>query len=658
MSTRKPSPQSRSVRPAAEALEDRQMLSAVISSVVTGTDPQGDHWTLKLIGPGTLNVSQPDGTPFTAATANTPAEIGTITVSGTDAIESRLVGTVAPAAGSDGRVFFQFLRETGGGEQPQIDPSSPIGAKNPVQPKNGILAINMPNFWLGNTPGTVPTPPAASLFSSAPPALAGAIDVPDGVSTLDFGGVEVRPVPPRPPGGHGAPQHHDSQDDQFQVNLGTPVILGTSIIINRSISDSEPGVTRLGHHARPASPTQDAVYFAVAGRVNLFQANEILGNTTNAPTQFTATAGATTGTTAGGTYLISGTGSPPFFIGTGGTTGALTGQIGNVRIGGNATNFTTMVYDNSAGNGINSFARIANFSIGGETQNILVLAPNGLRNVYFGEGMDETQINAYVIQSLSANRGAIGSNVDVSRGINSVNIGGDVVETNIQSGYDLTQALVLARLERRRRRGTAIPTVVNRLTNHQRQLPVAPGDRRRPHQRPDRRQRHELGHQRIGRAEPELRRLHLAGHVHAAEQQDLPLRLAGQHHLPARGHQRQGRRHDRQLQQPAGRCQPTEPGVLRQDTQTQGGPDHPAERSRGAVPRDHLRQGPARRAARHDQSPGDPPEGGDGRQDLGRQNEISPDFTVRTDHGPRAEPESASRASVIRPPYRRLAGRL
>ena len=52
MATRKPSPRNRALRPAADPLESRQLLSKVVS----GTDIDGDTWTLKLNGPGSLTV--------------------------------------------------------------------------------------------------------------------------------------------------------------------------------------------------------------------------------------------------------------------------------------------------------------------------------------------------------------------------------------------------------------------------------------------------------------------------------------------------------------------------------------------------------------------------------------------------------------------------
>ena len=100
--------------------------------------------------------------------------------------------------------------------------------------------------------------------------------------------------------------------------------------------------------------------------------------------------------------------------------------IGTVRVGGNATNFTTLVYDTTGTDG----ARINNFSVGGETNNVLVVAPNGMQNAAFGAGMDTTDILTNVINTLQANRGAINSNVFVDRTISQVRLGGDVVNSN------------------------------------------------------------------------------------------------------------------------------------------------------------------------------------------------------------------------------------
>ena len=86
MSMRKPAPSRRSLRPLAESLETRQLLSSlstVPTATVSGTDTKGDRWTLTLYGPGTLNVVDKNGTAFTPANQFTPDDINTITVSGT-----------------------------------------------------------------------------------------------------------------------------------------------------------------------------------------------------------------------------------------------------------------------------------------------------------------------------------------------------------------------------------------------------------------------------------------------------------------------------------------------------------------------------------------------------------------------------------------------
>src|SRR5208282_3701355 len=124
MSMRNAAPSRRSHRPVAESLETRQLLSSLSthpSASVTGTDTQGDVWTLTLYGPGTLNVVDQSGMAFPATNGSDNGnsnvipvgkedDINTITVSGTVTSESRLVGKVTfVPKGSDGKVFFQQL---------------------------------------------------------------------------------------------------------------------------------------------------------------------------------------------------------------------------------------------------------------------------------------------------------------------------------------------------------------------------------------------------------------------------------------------------------------------------------------------------------------------------------------------------------------------
>jgi hypothetical protein len=395
----------------AECLETRQLLSQALdrpSSIVRGTDPQGDQWVLKLYGPGTLHVVDTNGNPFTKARTNTPELIDTITVAGAITSETRLVGVVHPAAGSTGRVYFQNLLVTPTGELGKIDQGQ---VSNFRLVQNGIEAIDMPNFWLGHTETTKPS--TASLIHGTAMS-AGAIDIPQGVLTLRFGGVNVDFTP-----AGGTPLNTTAQSNEFQINLGLPLIGGTSVIVNTVNSDAEANSTA------GSPPFQDFATFLVTGRLNLFQANEIDGNTTSGlvPTQLVNST-SSSGASAGGTFLIS-------------QGGPATGQIGDVRIGGNVTNFTTFVTEdplNAAAAEGQLDAKISNFYIGGETNNVLLIAPSGARNISFGLGMDNVTINSLIISSLRVNRDATNSNVTVSRSIGNLLIGGDVTDTNVNVG--------------------------------------------------------------------------------------------------------------------------------------------------------------------------------------------------------------------------------
>src|SRR5271166_1022544 len=236
MSMRNPAPSRRSLRPLAESLETRQLLSSlstVPTATVSGTDTKGDRWTLTLYGPGTLNVVDKNGTAFTSANQFTPDDINTITVSGTITAESRLVGKVTfVPANSDGRVFFQQLTINNTGEYGQLNPA--LVHPRASTPQNGIAAVDMPDFWLGETSGTAPT--AKSNFhesGTAPYFLAGGINAPEGINVLRFGGVDTTFTP-----NGGTPLDQTPQNNEFVINLGPPVTGGTSIILNKVISDA------------------------------------------------------------------------------------------------------------------------------------------------------------------------------------------------------------------------------------------------------------------------------------------------------------------------------------------------------------------------------------------------------------------------------------
>ncbi len=374
-------PRPRALRPLPEALEGRQLLSKTI----TGTDPSGDRWVLKLIGPGDLRVTTQASSNGSAVPPNSPALINEITVAGASPHATRLVGRVTKTPTSAGRVFFQRLTEIGG---PNISGTS----------GNGLLAVDMPNFWLGFTD------PNAPLTRATEPA----INIPDGVISLRFGGVDTTAFF----GSNAANSPAtNNQSDQYAVNLGIPVDTGTSIIIDRSISNAQAAATTTG---TTATPTQDSVLFNVSGRINLFQANAVDGNAAFPATGFQG---------GGGTLVVS---SPSNAAG-------IVGAIGTVRVLGNATNFSTA-----------TSTRVGNFHVGGETNTVSLLSPSTVRNVSFGKGMDTVEVRAHDIRNLSANRGALNSTVITDREIFHARFGGDVVNTNLYAGYQQNLAQVFA----------------------------------------------------------------------------------------------------------------------------------------------------------------------------------------------------------------------
>ncbi len=414
MSMRKPTPSRRSLRPSAEGLEARRVLSSystVPTAAVSGTDADGDKWTLTLYGPGTLNVVDQNGDAFTKANVDTPDLIDTITVAGTVTHSSRLVGTVQKAADGDGKVFFQSLNVQNNGAYPNIDPTKTD--RHATVAQNGISLVSMPDFWLGRTSTTVSST-SSQVHSGFN--LAGGITAPEGINTLRFGGVDVDYTP-----AGGTALIDSKQNNEFIINLGLPVTTGTSIIVDSVRTDAAASTSSTG------APTvnQQSVTFLVTGRLNLFQANSIDGNAAAglAPTQFTP--GAAT-PQAGGTYVLS-------------QGGAVTGAIGWLRVGNDATNLTVAASQGSvfAAPTFDSppNAVITNTLIGGETNNVMIIAPGGSRDVSFGRGMDNVILNTQFVSHLHANRGMVNSTVTASRTIDNMIMGGDVVNSFVQSGY-------------------------------------------------------------------------------------------------------------------------------------------------------------------------------------------------------------------------------
>jgi hypothetical protein len=359
-----------------DELEGRMLLSATVS----GTDTAGDKWTLTLTGKGSIQVLKQNDSTGNPGALNSATEIKSIVLSGTDPFSSKLTDTVVPAAGSSGRIFFQNLTEI-----PNHSLKSTSGL--------GPYEIDIPDFYLGITDPTIPT------SVSQPRAQ---ISIPDGVNILKFGGVDTTAFfgtdQTQSPSG-------DNTNDEFLIRLGVPYENGTSIYVNTVKSSAEAAAASTS--GSTTSPTQKSVVFLVSGRINIFQANSITGDTTSK-------AAAASGYT-GGTIVSAITD----------TATSSNGPIGFVRVGGNATDFSVASSD-----------KLGNFYIGGETANVAILAPTGARDLYFGKGMDTVTLYANSIENLFANRDITDSNVVSNRMIGNIMTGGDVVNSTILSGYD------------------------------------------------------------------------------------------------------------------------------------------------------------------------------------------------------------------------------
>ncbi len=354
-------------RPSREALEGRELLSKTIR----GTDPDGDTWVLRLFGPGDVSVVNQGEVPL-----GQPALIRSISLAGASPATTRLVGTVRRGPSGDGRVFFSSLSESA-----STPPASNVGV--------GMLAIDIPGFWLGSTD---PTSTAA---------VQGSIDIPDGVVTLRFGGIDTTF------GG----RNTNGRSDAYNVNLGLPFRIGTSVIVDRIITSNQ----------RPATgaPFLDTATINVEGRINLFQANAIEGD----ETLDLGETGIYDGNNDGGTTITSGPAGQTFL-------GGVLGFIGRFRVGGKATNLTVNVTPTPGDE-----SSITNFSIGGETNKVSVNGDSAIRTAQFGLGLDTVFLAAERMQYLGANRGAVGSQIITQRDAGLMNFGGDVTDTLVLAGY-------------------------------------------------------------------------------------------------------------------------------------------------------------------------------------------------------------------------------
>ncbi len=88
---------------------------------------------------------------------------------------------------------------------------------------------------------------APGTFGSTPFKLAGGINAPEGINTLRFGGVDTTFTPTG-----GTPLNQTNQNNEFVINLGPPIQGGTSIIVNKVITDAG-STTSSARRRRPSS---------------------------------------------------------------------------------------------------------------------------------------------------------------------------------------------------------------------------------------------------------------------------------------------------------------------------------------------------------------------------------------------------------------------
>ena len=221
------------------------------------------------------------------------------------------------------------------------------------QQQLGIAAIDMPGFYMAHTDTAWPST-TSPLHTTAQ--LAGEMNIPGGVINLRFGGVDATYTPPGR-----TPLNQTGKEHQFAINLGLPLVVGTSVIVNSVTSDAQVNPTS------GSPPFQDIATFLLTGRLNLFQANSINGNTTSGlvPTHLVHLAVA--GTNLAGGHLPDLPGRCGHRPDRQRPRRRQRHQLHHARRNPSPTPPAEGQLD----------AKISNFSIGGETNNVLLVAPTG-----------------------------------------------------------------------------------------------------------------------------------------------------------------------------------------------------------------------------------------------------------------------------------------
>ena len=169
--------------------------------------------------------------------------------------------------------------------------------------------------------------------------------------------------------------------------------MGTSVIVNTVNSDAQRPIP-----PRATAPFQDYATFLVTGRLNLFQANSITGNTTDGPGPVAVPQPDHAHDVGPGRHVRHFARRPSDRADRQRAGGRQRDQLHDLR--------HRRSRSTSAASEGQLDAKISNFYIGGQTDNVLLVAPSGSRNISFGLGMDNVTINSLAISSLTANRDA------------------------------------------------------------------------------------------------------------------------------------------------------------------------------------------------------------------------------------------------------------
>ena len=286
-----------------------------------GRTPTGPSGRSGSTARGRSTWSTRTATPSPRRPRTRPESIDTITVGGSITIRDpagRHGQSRHPTANAN--VYFQNLIVTPTGELGKIDVGQ---VSNFRTSQNGIHAIDMPNFYLAHTETTKPEHAhRRSTRRRCRPARSTS-------RRRDHASLRRRGRRLHAPGRDAA--EPDRARATSSRSTGPADRQGTSIIVNTVNTDAQANSTA------GSPPSRTIATFLVTGRLNLFQANDDRRQHDLGPGAVSIRQLAPDHRLVAGRDLRDLAGRR-----------GRTGQIGDVRVGGNATNFTTFVDRRSA----------------------------------------------------------------------------------------------------------------------------------------------------------------------------------------------------------------------------------------------------------------------------------------------------------------------